>query len=138
MSRFSIFTLLFLSSAICQAKDVTIDDVYQNFNMRSIKSSYSQRLKYYCQSYLSEYFTTQFITEKTTSQITLDNNDDVWTISIIGKNRISVANRIKNGTYNTIAEYDVVFKDESSDWQAKEPFIGIPTECVNFRPEKNS
>lgn len=138
MSRPSIFVLLFLSNTICQAKDVTIDDVYQNFNIRSIKSSYSQRLKYYCQSYLSEYFPAQFITEKTTSRITLDNNEDVWTIAIIGKNRISVANRIKSGTYNTISEYDVVFKHESSDWQAKELFIGIPTKCVNFRPEKNS
>ena len=136
MSKISIFVLLFLSSATCQAKDLTIDDVYQSFNMRSIQSSYGQRLKYYCQSYLMEYFPAQFITEKTTSRITLDNDNSLWTISIIGKNRISVSNRMKGGTYNTIAEYDVAFNQKSSDWQAKETFIGIPTKCVNFNNER--
>ena len=43
-------------SSIAQAKDLTLDDLYNNFNIRSIYSSFGPRLKYYCENYLSDYF----------------------------------------------------------------------------------
>ena len=55
-----------------QAKDLSIDDVYQSFNLRSINSSYGQRLKHYFQSYLKDYFPTSSITEKTKTKMTLE------------------------------------------------------------------
>ena len=136
MSRLSIFLMLFLSCAFCQAKDLTIDDVYQNFNMRSISSSFGQRLRYYCQSYPKDYFPSQYVAEKKSTQITLDNNDDVWVLAIVGKNRISISNKIKTGSYNTVVEHDVFFNPEAADWRTKETFINVPPECVNYKPEK--
>lgn len=36
------------------AEQVTTKDLYEKFNMRTIYSSYGQRLKYYCESYPKE------------------------------------------------------------------------------------
>ncbi len=133
-----IFLLLLMSANDSHATgELTIDSVYEKFNLRSINSSYGQRLKYFCQSYLKEFFPPKHIVAKTATELSLDNGDDVWTIKIIGKNKISVENLIKTGTYGSVSEYDIYFGTETSDWRAKEAVIEVQGKCVAYDPEKS-
>ena len=121
-----------------QAKDLSIDDVYQSFNLRSINSSYGQRLKHYCQSYLKDYFPASSITEKTKTKMTLESGNDVWVIAIVGKNKINVTNHITKATYLSSNDYELLFNKGTADWRAKETFIDVPALCVNYQGTVNS
>lgn len=132
VKHYIVAVLLLSANASYAAQELTVDAAYDKFNMRSIYSSYAPRLKYFCQSYLKDFFSPKQIVAKTASELVLDNGDDVWTIKITGKNRISVANQIKTGTYNSVKEYDVYFNEASLDWRAKEAAIAVPGKCVTY------
>jgi hypothetical protein len=121
-----------------QAKDLSIEDVYPSFNLRSINSSYGQRLKHYCQSYLKDYFPASSITEKTKTKMTLESGNDVWVIAILGKNKIKVTNQITKASYLSSSDYELVFNKGSADWRAKETFIDVSAQCVNYQGTVNS
>ncbi len=129
---------MFLSFCMpSQAKDLSIDDVYQSFNLRSINSSYGQRLKHYCQSYLNYYFPASSIIEKTKTTMTLESGNDLWVIAIVGKNKIKLTNQITKATYLTSNDYELVFNKGSADWRAKETFIDVSAQCVNYQGAVN-
>ncbi|SDK37993.1 SH3 domain-containing protein [Microbulbifer yueqingensis] len=102
--------------------------------MRSIFSSYGQRLKYYCESYPKEYFSeAKFVSE---SRLELKEGDDIWTLTILSPKRIAISNQITSGTYNSAKEYDVVYSEDNDDWRASETFINVREGCKYFRAPK--
>lgn len=138
MKRILSATMLLSFCMPSQAKDLSIDDVYQSFNLRSINSSYGQRLKHDCQSYLKDYFPASSITEKTKTKITLESGNDVWVIAIVGRNKIKVTNQITKASYLTSNEYELVFNKGTADWRAMETFIVVPAQCGNYQGTVNT
>lgn len=131
--RAAVVAAALLASQAGMARDLTVDELVDRFNLRSIRSSYGPRLQFYCESYLREFFTVQQRTRTAAGQIELDNGDDVWTITIVGPHRIGVSNRIRSGTYDAYAEYEIDFHPATQDWQAQETWIRRPTPCVQFK-----
>jgi len=128
--------LLFFACAIgvsaAIAEELTIDALYEKFNMRSIRSSYGQRLKYFCQSYPKDFYPASAIVQKSATKILLSYDGDSWEMTIIGKNRIRIGNAMAPGTYNSTAEYDVEFNSKARDWRATETLIAVPEPCVDY------
>ncbi|HHX8579413.1 hypothetical protein ND926_00160 [Vibrio diabolicus] len=55
---FSVALTLFAFSSNGE-EQVTTKDLYEKFNMRTVYSSYGQNLKWYCESYPREFFSTE-------------------------------------------------------------------------------
>lgn len=132
--RYIITAAVFLLSAtVANAQEPTLDDLYSKFNMRTIKSSYGQRLKYYCESYPSDYFPVsgkRIVADENILQLTA--GEDSWTIKLLSPDKIGIANSITSGSYDSFTEYDIHFDNDSGEWRADETFIEIGADCVNF------
>ncbi|MCG2586306.1 hypothetical protein [Massilia sp. TS11] len=137
MHRLFASLLLLIANASTAAPQLTTDALYERFNMRSIHSSFSPRLQYFCQSYLKDYFLPAQIVKKTATELTVDNGDDVWTLKILGPNKISVENTIKSGTYRSSNTYALHFAEASADWRADEAALAVPPKCVQFDAAKS-
>jgi hypothetical protein len=135
MKRSVIVAISLLVGSVAQAKDVTTDDLYASFNMRSIFSSFGPRLKYYCQSYPREYFPGAALKEKTATRLVLESGDDVWVLTIVGRNRVSVGSSITSGSYRSDKEYALTFDAAHSDWRASETLIEAPRNCAQFKAQ---
>ena len=125
--------LVLLSSQVFGAEQLTTEELYKKFNMRSVYSSYGQRLKYYCNSYPKEFFTekeAKFVSDK---RLELVSGDDVWVFTIVEPNVIYLRNQITSGTYNSGSKHELYFDAQSKDWKSKETYIDIPEDCVPFK-----
>lgn len=124
------------SSRIKELKDwhkgierLTTYGLYEKFNMRSIFSSFGQRLKYYCQSYPKDFFMVTNISE---NKLELEADDDVWEFTIEEPNIIYINNTITSGTYNSSVRYEIYYVEKNNDWRSRETFIDISEDCKQY------
>lgn len=110
-------------------KEISFEEVYSILNLRSFYSSFGPRLQCVRASYLSEFFDRDSITNKGEWWY-LDQGNDFWSISITGKNNISMANTIKSGTYRASSEVFVVYDNELKEWRSIEASISPDDDCV--------
>lgn len=115
--------------------EITPLQLYMRFNMRTIFSSYGQRVKYYCASYPFEYFPKSQMYIKGGNTLVLDNGEDYWEISITG-GTVEILNQIRGGTYNSTSSYSVEFNSSSREYRAKETFIKKGGDCEIYVAEK--
>ncbi|MEF1170680.1 hypothetical protein [Vibrio campbellii] len=115
------------------AEQLTTKDLYEKFNMRTVYSSYGQRLKYYCESYPNEFFSIEGASFVSDSRLELVSGEDVWVFTISEPNIISVGNQITSGTYNSVSTYELYFDHKAQDWKAKETYIEIPKDCEHYK-----
>ena len=108
---------------------LTTSALYQQFNMRSIYSSYGQRLKYYCQSYPDDFFA---VTEETDTTLSLRDGNNEWIFTIDSAKTITLSNRISSGTYNTQETHHLHFDSKHQDWRAGDILIPVPDDCVDY------
>ncbi len=124
-----------LLSGLSEGNLISAKDFYERFNMRSIYSSYDQRLKYYCESYPKDFFKSpKFVS---INQVEFVDGDDIWIISIQPNNKIKVTNKITSGTYSTTSVHRLYFDKHSNEWRSLETFIGIPKKCVPYASENS-
>ena len=135
MKYISVLLALISPYTMAHAQDITLNDIYEKFNMRTIYSSYGQRLKYYCESYPKEYFSKEnakFINDK---QLELVSGSDVWVFTIKASNILLLNNQITSGTYNIGKEFSVYFDSENNDWRADKILIKKSDKCKNYVKE---
>ncbi len=114
------------------AGKVTLNDVYHKFNMRTIDSSYGQRLQYYCGTYPKDYFSKKQAAFKNNNTLELVSGDDVWVFTIKESNKIMLLNKITTGTYNDVREYTISFDKINNDWRAGKVRIKKPVNCEKY------
>ena len=130
----TIVTTIALAPTPAFGQELTVEDLYNTFNMRTILSSFGQRLKYYCQSYPADFFAQDEVTmDQATKTLTLSSGNDLWEITILSDNAISVVNQLRKGTYNSYSEYSLHYDREAGDWRADKTFIARDKDCVDFR-----
>lgn len=119
-----------LVSTHAKPRKLTTYELYEKFNMRTIFSSYGQRLKYYCESYPRNYFLKAYHVSE--DRLELESGDDVWVFTIEGPNKIYISNQITSGTYNAGARYVIYYDQENNDWRSRETYINIPKDCKKY------
>ena len=127
-----IFILFTLISFNVVAKDLTLNDIYEKFNMRTVYSSYGPRLKYYCESYPKDYFpkeNAKFIKGK---QLELVSGNDIWVFTIKEPNTFFLNNQITKATYNSGKEYSVQYDEVHNDWRADKILIKKKGNCKKY------
>ena len=66
----------------------------------------------------------------------LKSGNDVWTVTLLGENKVSIYNRILSGTYSDVSEYDLVYDKENDEWKSNEGiYIKKPQDCVPYKME---
>ncbi len=110
-------------------KEISFEEIYTNLNLRSFYSSFGPRLECMNKSYLSELFSRGSISNKEEWWY-LDNENDFWSISITGKNNISIGNVIKSGSYRESSEVFVVYDNIQKEWRSIEASISVDENCV--------
>lgn len=109
---------------------ITPLSLYHRFNLRTIFSSYGQRVKYYCETYPFEYFSSEQMKVEDNTLI-LDNGDDYLTLTIQDDGQIGISNQISQGTYNTSENY-VVNIGQEQDIRASETYIDKSPDCESY------
>ena len=111
---FSILIIFLFFSKNSISKEITIDDFFKKFNMRSTLSSMGPQLKFWCGSYPSEFFK---IKEKMNDRLILVRNEDhFWDIIILDNNKVAISNYITSGTYDTKDVTQLIYMNEKSEW----------------------
>ena len=111
---FSILIIFLFFSKNSISKEITIDDFFKKFNMRSTLSSMGPQLKFWCGSYPSEFFK---IKEKMNDRLILVRNEDhFWDITILDNNKVAISNYITSGTYDTKDVTQLIYMNEKSEW----------------------
>jgi len=113
-------------------------EIYRNFNMRSIPSSFGQRLKFYCESYLDEYFAPEHIEDAGPTAFVLNNGDDVWRIEYLSDTQIRIDQTITSGSYRSSSEHTISYFPQSQDWRADETWIVHKSDCVTLNDETDT
>ncbi|VAW71121.1 hypothetical protein MNBD_GAMMA10-1644 [hydrothermal vent metagenome] len=127
-----ILTLSAIISCNVTAGEIKLDDIYEKFNMRTIYSSYGQRLKYYCESYPKEYFSKENIKHIKGKKLELISGDDIWVFTIKGPNQLVLSNKISDASYNTLDEYTVYYDKDNNDWRANKILLKKSEDCVKY------
>lgn len=133
-TRWIIVLLILLCPGVVTAQELTLEEFYERFNMRTIFSSFGQNLKHYCESYPKEFLLKKkliFLSKKTL-ELGFYNDYLVWSVTIIGKNRIQLYDYIPSGTYRSTEDYEVFFDQEHQDWRTKITYIPIPQNCEKY------
>ncbi|MCL1129001.1 lysozyme inhibitor LprI family protein [Shewanella sairae] len=115
---------------VSEGKQLSVKDYYQHCNMRTIYSSYGQRLKYYCESYPKDFFKAPGVISDT--KLEMIDGDNIWTVSIAPGNRVTMGNQITSGTYHSVSSHRLYFDKNSNDWRTLETFIAVPEDCVAY------
>ena len=113
-----------------------LERLYEQLNMRSFTSSYGPRLRYHCESYLSEYFPSNGVRIDSPTSMTLTDGDDTWVVEILSPGRIRVDNYITgSGSYSSTKELDVGFFEAHGDIRSTDTWIERREGCTPLRPE---
>lgn len=129
VNKFLAFILI-LFPCLSFGQELTYESLYQRFNMRTIYSSYGQRLKWYCESYPVEFFNEKHILS---DGMVLISGDDIWGFRIIDGATVFIENKIKNSTYDTTNQYSIHYDKDHEEWRASETLIHIDSECEHFQ-----
>lgn len=134
IKRLVVFQVLLLIHMSVADQGITTEALFKKFNLRTIYSSYGQRLKYYCESYPIDFFLEKNMSiDGAGKNITLTSGSNVWIIEILDVDKIGVTNQIVDATYNTYSEYQIHYNVETGDWRADEANIGRSDECVEYQ-----
>lgn len=113
--------------------------LYETLNMRSFASSFGPRLKYYCESYMFEYFPLDGLHVDSPTQMTLVNDEDTWVIEILPDKRIRIENIISGqGSYYSSDELQVEAIMATNDVRAGLTWIEQRTDCKPLHPDKTT
>lgn len=111
------------------SKEITLEEFYTKFNMRTIFSSHGQMLKYYCQTYPFEYF---HIEKQTKNILVLRNGDNYWNIQFESNNTINLTEQVVGYTYLTNQTYHLTYDSKNDEWKSNQTYLAKDKECEDF------
>lgn len=109
----------------------TPKQIYQSFNMRTVRSSFGQGLKAFCGTYPKDFFnlsTAKF--EK--NKLILDAKEDYWLIEIINDHEFIMINKIKSGTYNSKSKHKYIVDKVTGEIRCNNFYIPESTPCKPY------
>ena len=114
MRYLTIFLILFTGNAF--SKELDIKSFFENFNMRSTRSSMGPQLRFWCGSYPAMFFD---IKEEKDNRLVLSRKGDpdlLWDVTFIKGNKVAIHDRITSGTYDTNAVIQLEYIKDKNEW----------------------
>lgn len=137
MRTFIYIFLLFVFSA-CSDKKPGIEppsaiwpyEFYNKFNLRTIVSSYSGYLRYYCASYPKDFFHPDKVVMPNTDKVVIQDEKRLLSFDIISQDQIVVVDEMKDGSYHAKHLYTIYYNEENDDYRADMFFIEPREKCI--------
>jgi len=138
MKNVVLIALLFFFNA-CSDKHPGINppnaiwpyEFYNKFNLRTIVSSYSNKLKYYCASYPKDFFTKDQLYMPNTDKIVIYDLNNTLSFEIVSKNQVIVTDQV-NDSYDAQHLYQIYYNEEHDDYRADLFYIKQRESCVPY------
>ncbi|MBE0498466.1 MAG: hypothetical protein IBX43_04410 [Campylobacterales bacterium] len=108
-------------------------EFYERFNLRTIISSYSEALKYYCASYPKDFFTRDQLTMPDTDTLVLEDESKKLVFELYELDRVIVTEETKDGSYYAKYLYIIYYNEENNDFRTDRFFIPKHEECKTYR-----
>jgi len=106
-------------------------ELYQKFNLRTIVSSYSNHVKYYCASYPKDFFRPDQLYMPNTTTIVIKNKTRLLSFEFIARDRIILIDEVE-GAYSARNFYTIYYNEEADDYRADTFFIKPKEDCAEF------
>lgn len=108
-------------------------EFYERFNLRTIISSYSDALKYYCSSYPKDFFTREQLTMPNTDTLVLEDESKKLVFELYELDKVIVTEETKDGSYYAKYLYTIYYNEENDDFRTDRFFIPKHDKCKMIR-----
>ena len=114
-------------------------EFYNRFNLRTIVSTYSTQVKYYCASYPKDFFKPENVMMPNTEKVVIEDDKRYLSFEIVSRDQVIVVDKIKEGSYNAQHLYQIYYNEEYDDYRTDLYFIDKRDDCVKlvFKEDEN-
>jgi len=106
-------------------------EFYEKFNLRTIVSSYSPYLRYYCASYPKDFFRKDQVYMPNSDKVVVYDLNRTLSFEVVNKDNIIVTDQV-NDTYDAQHLYQIYYNEEHDDYRADLFYIPKRKDCVDF------
>lgn len=106
-------------------------EFYNKFNLRTIVSSYSNQVRYYCESYPKDFFRPDQLYMPNSDKIIIYDENRSLSFELISPDQVIIVDKVKD-KYNAQHLYTVYYNEEADDYRADTFFIKVRENCVNL------
>lgn len=104
-------------------------EFYDKFNLRTIVSSFSGPLRYYCASYPKDFFRVENVVMPNTDKVVIQDEKKFLSFEIISRNQIIIVDENIDGSYQAKHLYTIYYNEEHDDYRADLFFIEPREDC---------
>jgi len=132
-----IFTLIVFAGCADKKPGVTPPNAiwpyefYNKFNLRTIVSSYANKLRYYCASYPKDFFRPDQLYMPNSDKIIIYDENRSLSFELISSNQVIIVDKVKD-KYDAQHLYTIYYNEEADDYRADTFFIKMRENCVNL------
>ncbi|MDF1882011.1 hypothetical protein JHD50_11995 [Sulfurimonas sp. MAG313] len=112
-------------------------EFYEKFNLRTIVSSYGNILKYACESYPKDFFTSDQLYMPNTSTIVIYDLNRTLTFEITSLSQVIVKDQM-NDSYEAEHLYTIYYNEEHNDYRTDLFFIKKKKNCLYLGRKKDA
>ena len=104
-------------------------EFYNKFNLRTIVSSYSTQLRYYCASYPKDFFKADKVIMPNTDKVIIEDEQRLLSFELVSRNQLIIVDEIKDGSYQAKHLYTIYYNEEDDDYRTDTFFIKPRADC---------
>jgi len=107
-------------------------ELYNRFNLRTVFSSYTNSLKYYCATYPKDFYRPDQLYMPDTDTIVIEDEHKILTFQFITYDQISLTDETKSGNYKAKHLYTIYYNEEFDDYRTDTFYIKKREECEEY------
>ena len=139
MKKIIILSIILILFSACADKKPGITppfsiwpyEFYNKFNLRTIVSSYSKKVRYYCGSYPKDFFKPDQLYMPNSDKVIIYDENRSLSFELVSSNQVIIVDEIKN-KYNASHLYTIYYNEEADDYRADTFFIKVRENCVDL------
>ena len=107
-------------------------ELYNRFNLRTIVSTYSKQVAYYCASYPKDFFKPENVVMPNTEKVVIEDEKRYLSFELVSRDQVIVVDKIKEGAYDAQHLYKIYYNEEHDDYRTDLYFIDKRKDCVEL------
>lgn len=127
----------FCLTPFAQAESLTVESLYEKFNLRTIRGSHGPLLKSLCHRYPKDLFPADGLTRTSKSVLTMRRGASVMTFQLLAGHDVRIRQTITDASYRSTSTYKLQFDADAQEWRAGDIIIPMPKGCVVDAPQRN-
>ena len=138
MQKIILIGLILLFTACSSKKpgvelsdDIWPYELYNKFNLRTIISSYSDYLRYYCVSYPKDFYKPDKVFMPNTQRVIIRTETRLLSFEFVSRDEVVIMDEVE-GAYKSRHLYKIYYNEEFDDYRTDLFFIEQKVDCAQF------